>query len=458
MGIIVILLWIIVTFFVGYGLLVALAGADDTLSDAEKLCLSFPLGLGVVTLQMAILSLLDIPFSCFSLISWWIPFWLYLFATKPKCISHLLESFTLISKEAPPKKWERLLILGIGLQTSFLLFRTFLKPLEAYDAIAKYAIRAKIFYIEKGIPFDIFQELKDMMLFIPLSFHVPLAETYFYTFVGEIDDMSVKVIFPIFYALILFLFYLTAKRCVQRQNALLFTFLLATVPQFAEQSTNGYADIFVSFYYFASLVYLMRWFKEEKILFLSVSAVFSLLMLWTKPECGVLLFANCLLIIIRLVWMDGRRIMPNAMYCLFVLGLIGGYLYLNSVLGLREPLFEQNAVYQSLGEEIFLRLSRIPNILYEYQMHIFGPKKWNIIWIVWIVLLIVQRKYLFSKEQREWTIIIFLAFSGYTSVYLLANEDYIWLLEKSTSRLWVHLLPSVIFYSSILYQSQFPKK
>jgi len=125
----------------------------------------------------------------------------------------------------------------------YVFFRALIRPMESYDSIAMYAFKSKIFYLAKMIPPDFFKSFSDFVPHIEYPLLIPLAETQFYAFLGYLNDLLVKIIFPLYYVALLAVSYSISKRFLNRRASLLFTFLLATIPQVTDFATNGYADI-----------------------------------------------------------------------------------------------------------------------------------------------------------------------------------------------------------------------
>jgi hypothetical protein len=88
----------------------------------------------------------------------------------------------------------------ISFEVLYVFFRTLIKPMESYDSIAIYALKSKIFYLEKIIPPDFFRNFASFVPHIEYPLLIPLAEAGLYTFLGSLNDLLVKMIFPLYYA------------------------------------------------------------------------------------------------------------------------------------------------------------------------------------------------------------------------------------------------------------------
>ena len=93
--------------------------------------------------------------------------------------------------------------------------------------------------------------------------------------------------------------------------------------------------------------------------------------------------------------------------------------------------------------------NRIGPILYEYQKHIFGPKKWNLAWLIIAAIFIVKFKKLFKGEWRYFTYALVLSLLGYTLIYIISPKPLGWHLSTSASRILLHFLPLGLFLAAI---------
>ena len=99
-------------------------------------------------------------------------------------------------------------------------------------------------------------------------------------------------------------------------------------------------------------------------------------------------------------------------------------------------------------------LQRIGPILYHYQSQVFGPKNWNIVWIVFLGSLLCRFRRILQSQVMYVLIPILLTSFVYTSVYLFTPRDVVWHLKTSASRVSLHLLPLVIFFLAVLYAEE----
>lgn len=445
--------WLLLSVTAGWSVLSVIFYKKELLYLPEKIALSYCLGLGLITLEMTALSVFKIPFSVSSIIILWIPVIIAGLAIDFESAMSRTTSKTPSKKDGKFSLLEKFFVFGIGFEIFHAFFRALIKPLEAYDAIAIYALKAKAFYMSASIPADFFKVLGDPVTHPEYPLLLPLAESSIYTFLRSFNDLLVKVIFPLYYVAALVIFYFIVRRRLARRGVLFFTFLLATIPQFSEYGTNGYADLVLACYYSASFYYFFLWMREKESRFLVLSALMSVLCVWTKTE-GLMLTAVNIVLAAVYISKDGRSAMRQGIgYIVSVLAIVSAFLYMKKVWGLEVHgdiiKFGPHELAKSAANML-----KIPQVLYAYQIQFFGPKKWNLIWVIFILALVFNFKAVFTKNIRMVTLAILLIFLGYTSVYLVTSRDIVWMLSKTTSRFFIHFLPLILLWLAILFKEK----
>ena len=455
-----VIFWLICTLGIGYSILRFLFRRDWPFFFGEGLALSYGTGIAAVSIWMAVMSLFGIRFSVPFIILCFLPFilaaaFLHLNSSNKSRwgLNPTYFSFKKIAiKIGDLTLLEKFFILAITIEVIYAFFRTFIKPMESYDAIAIYALKSKIFYLDRMIPSGFFKDFTRIVPHLEYPLLVPLAETYFYTFLGSLNDLLVKIIFPLYYAALVAVFYSTVARFLNRKASLFFTFLIATIPQITDFATNGYADIPFSFYCSASFFYLYLWLKQKKASVLVLSFILSLFAMWTKAEGLMFALINAAVIIICMIKEKEIRAI-GVIYAAISLFAITAY-----ILAWRSVGLAVNADFAGtqvpLISKIITGFKRIPAILYEYQIQFFGPKKWNLIWVFFIIGFIAVFKKVFSKTMMPVTTAIILVLLGYSAVYMLsaAPQGLSWHLSTSGSRLFIHFVPIVVLWLALFFK------
>lgn len=471
-----VIFWIICTLAIGYSISRSLFRINRPFSFTEGLALSYGIGIAAISIQMAVMSLFGMKFSVPSILVWWVPFFvaalLIGFKNSKKDIACPTASGSISGRRASaasafakasadrsrPRNdikmtfLEKFFIGAISFEVLYAFFRTLIRPMESYDSIAIYALKSKIFYLDKMIPFNFFKSFADFVPHIEYPLLIPLAEAQFYTFLGSLNDLAVKIIFPLYYVALLALSYSVSRRFLSRKASLFFAFLLATIPQVTDFATNGYADIPFAFYCSVSFFYMYLWLKQKKNTLLMISFIFSICALWTKAEG--LLFAVINSVVIIACMAKEKHFRPVGITYAF-LSLCAVIIY---ILGWRAIGLAVNSdftgVEASMVSKFVTGFKRIPAILYEYQIQFFGPKKWNIVWVLFIMGFIGGFKKIFSEEVFPVTLAILLVFLGYTAVYMLSSapQGFGWHLSTSGSRLFLHFVPIVVLWLALMFK------
>ncbi len=438
---------ILAAMIAGWNILFWFIKRDLSFSLPEKMALSYIIGLAALTLQMFFYSLLGIKFSIFSLLLPYIPI-------------SILNGFVFL-KTVPTgakfpktknKAFDIALLCGILFQAFHVFFKALIKPMDSFDSIGNFAFKAKMFFMEGYIPYKLFLDKSidighpDYPLFIPLS------ETWSYMFLGKWNDLLVKAMFPLFFLALLVIFYSALRRIIGKRFSLIATFFLATIPHLLNYATIGYADFALTMFYSASFLYIFLWIahkRENKYLFLA--AILSIFALWAKHEGAMLLLINIAVLLLFAI-LSRKDITKKEMIAIFYFVFItitlsaAWFGHLNRI-GLSNEFVNRETLRLPL---IVKNLDRIPLILYEYQKHIFGPKKWNISLLIFFAGLIVYFKTVFKGHFKYITVSILLAFSGYAAFYVMTPLEIRYHLQTSGSRMLLHFLPLVVLWIGYL--------
>ena len=128
------------------------------------------------------------------------------------------------------------------------------------------------------------------------------------------------------------------------------------------------------------------------------------------------------------------------------------YLFKDS-LGLRNDVINSETVTVGLS---WNRLSRVGPILYHLQTQLFGPKNWNLVWILLCAAVGLRRKVLLRAPAVFVLGAMGLTLAAYMSVYLITPYtvppfDVSWHLRTFASRLLLHGLPQVVFLIGLAF-------
>lgn len=434
--------------FIGFNILYLVMGRFDKLYFTETVFISYALGLGFISLEMLIFYLVGLKFSIPTLL---IPP-AVIFAVnayrRPKLASRL------IFAKAPRELGEKhkflniFLAFGITLEVIYAFFRALIKPIEAFDAVAIYAIKSKIFFLARAIPQNYFPALAHSFPHPDYPLNIPLAETFMYLAMRNLNDQLVKIIFPLFFAGVLCLLYFAIRRFASRTYALLFTFLLASVPQFNAYAANAYQEVSLAFYYFASALFLFAWLEDKNDLrSLAASAIMVSLAGWTKNEGLMYCVINTSLVLVFSVMTrkgaSRKTIYAPILYIAVIGTILAPWIWIKHKFGIVNDeinLLNLNPAY------LLKQIHKLGPVFYELQKQLFGPKKWNILWPAAIFVAIFNYRKMFSGIQRYISISLVLAFCGYLLFYMISYVDVVFFASKTWSRFLLHFLPLLVLW------------
>ena len=446
---------------------VALAGClflsafdrDRLLQPLEKLALGYGIGCGILVWAMLIFHALGLAFDVIGLL---VPLLgvstlAFLFARRRQPVGRGLES-PFVQASIPFQRFEWFLIVVTAVQIFGVFFRAWLLPMEAYDAVSNWGLKAKAIFIARTIPEDFLRNPNYQVFHPDYPLLVPLLESYVYRFVGDLREASAKLVFPLFLAGCVPLLFATLRRAGQtRRSGFFFCFILVSVPYFSEQATNGYADVVVSFYFGAGSLYLYLWQTTGKTLFLVLSSFLTACAALTKNEGLVLMGIHLAWLTVVLFSRSGvanRRMLSSlGIYvCILAVVLTPWYRFQIS-LGLRNDVINREALVSGLQ---WANLNRVGPILYHFQTQVFGPKNWNLVWVLFCVAVGLRRKVLLRLPAASVLCVVASVLVAYAGVYLVTPYgvppfDVAWHLRTSASRLLLHVLPQVVFLIGLAF-------
>jgi hypothetical protein len=419
----------------------------------ESLCVSYSMGVGFISLEMLILHLLKMPLNVPIIAAPWLMvlvFNVLLILVKRPVPSTQVPVF--LSWEKRSGSLRLLLFSGISLEVFLAFFRACIKPIESYDAVAIYAIKSKIFFLAGSIPQDFFARLAGRFPHPDYPLNIPLFESFVYLSMGTLNDQLVKIIFPLYFVSVLVMMYFAVRRFASVNYALIFTFLLASIPQFNAYATNAYLDLPLAAYCFISAVFLFDWLKDaRKIQSLVISGINAGLAGWTKNE-GLMYCAVFIATILAHMLLEPKKELLKYMKGLsinifIIFLLLSPWLFIRYVFRLINTdigAITMNPVH------IFKQLHKVWPILYEFQKQVLGPKKWNIIWVAVIAAFVLRFRKVFRGELRPVSIMLVFIICGYVYFYLIAPIDINFFLSKTWSRFLVQFLPIAVYWLALI--------
>jgi hypothetical protein len=393
---------------------------------------SYGLGVGLVCMQLYLYSRIGISWNIWSVLSPWailIP--IILFKERKR--------ITLSLPKLPKLTvYDKLLLFGIFLALSYVIFEALIRPVAVWDAWAIWLLKAKIFFIDGKINPQILDYVRSDY---PLV--VSLLGTFIYIILGNVNDTAVLLTSTAFYFFLGLSLFAVIRKKYGITYALLFTFLFATMQNFIRHGGRmeaGQADLPIGYFAFCSTILLLEYIK--------------------KSSVRVLVLLNMFLAIGSLVKFEG---IPIAIVIeIFIVNHILKhklYKQFPVLLFWIVPLFDWQ-IYKKINHLTYAYFIAHPFILSSSKMfnavwgmikEMITVKSWYILWISYIYALFsfgIKDKYLFILN-----VIILSQIGLYIVLYMftLGNDP-----ESSAERLLVHIAPLVFYYLAIIVDGKLP--
>jgi hypothetical protein len=319
------LLGLAAVFFLGYAGFTLLVPHPRDFTFGERSAFSFAVGALVLTLWMLALAWRGVPFSLGLIIGppLGLAAALLLIPRSRAALRQDLQALWLRPR-IHLEGWDWLFLGLLGAVFLYALPRAALYPMWAWDAVSTWGCKARIFYTTRGLDLSCI----DAHNYYPNL--LPLLLSYLYFALGQVNDSLVKVIFPLWGALLLTLLYSLARRLgLNRRRALgLTAFLALNGTVFVVHLYIAYADLPLAFYTLGGAGLLYLWLADAAPRgSLTLTALCLAGMAWCKYEGPPLAATLILAAALTLIWLRpagwirrlGHLALPLA-------GLAAGYL------------------------------------------------------------------------------------------------------------------------------------
>jgi hypothetical protein len=289
----------------GFLVLAVLLRNEHDTGLVERLCFSYPLGTGLLTVQMFVLGLLRVQLTLVNtslpifveivLLSAWIV--IQKITVVPKLSFGLRDVFLSPEVSRGKKIAVVLLILWAGVKLFSVFVETGLRPIYAWDAWANWSVGAKLFYATKSLlldspPQDFFAR-GAVLRITAYPLHNPMMQTWISLWNGGFDEVLVKFWNPVYLLCLAGCFYLTARRELNNLTALVLLVVFLSSPLLSYHAIEAYSDLALSVYLFLatiSFLYAMRG-REA---FWILTGAFSAQALFTKDEALFFVVPLCI--------------------------------------------------------------------------------------------------------------------------------------------------------------------
>ncbi|MDD5440246.1 MAG: glycosyltransferase family 39 protein [Candidatus Omnitrophica bacterium] len=436
-----------------------LARNDNRIGRLEMAALSYVIGMGCIGLSMMSFYLLRIPFSMMT-------FYCPLAGIALVCIFFYGASGRIApavggTAPKPLSTIDVFFIAGIVFGIAYSFFSALIKPMESYDGVGAFAIKAKIFFLARGIPADYFSTIANNFPHPAYPYMVPLQEAFGFMSMGSFNDLLVKIVFPLHLAAFLVLFYCGIKAFTNRRSALMATFLLSSMYEFNRFAALGYTDTHFALYLVIGFLFWYRAIAQGKINapLVVISGILGAFSYFTK-DIGII--APAAVFILALVYAFQTRSFKGGVWLLFLYGAAfvlaaSPWLLTKASAGLTQPFITHKTF--DVGVMAPLAVRRVVPVLYEFQTHVFNPKEWNLLWPVFFILFIINWRVLFTAGFRYISIFILVTLAAYGLFYLTVDTviygdygAYAESLKAGMNRHLISVAPLALIWLAVLFK------
>jgi hypothetical protein len=418
----------------------------------ERLALGYGLGLGLATLIMFCLSAVGILLSAQAIAIALAFVAIVLGAVLWRC--KLGELILRAESTNPGYKgdsqrfcpWKRALTVVIAIMGLLTILTSFVIalywPICSWDAMAVWGVKGKAIAASGTI----------ISLKYGAHHHYPLHFPLVISLALLLDsDKLVKTLLSLTFAALLVVCYSNLRRFCAPLTSWLATLALATTPLLLEHSTIAYANLTMSFYYTASVLYLLNYINSQELGFLLLSGLMAGIAAWTRPEGLLLLGLN---IVVLLIFLLRRRALRSILLyillsCSFALPWV---VYSRYTLKISNPYWSYavTTVANLLSGRV--DWDKLAKVLQYFGNDMGAYDRWGGVWIAFlaIVVLCIDR----LKRHSYLLLIILLNVAAVILMYYATPEinPLSWWLRTGFDRMILHFFPLLVFAAALLTQ------
>jgi hypothetical protein len=290
---------------IGYALLAVASPDPRDFSPGERAALSFGAGVVVLTLWMLALAWRGLPFGLPLILGpLLIPAAALLLTPRGRAVLAADRRALASGLAFSLRGWDWLLAGLLAALFIFAILRAALYPMWSWDAIATWGCKAKVFYTTRGLDLTCI----DAHNYYPNL--VPLLLSYLYFCLGQVNDYLVKLVFPLWGALLLSLLYSFAGRLglTRRQALGLTAFFALNGTVFIVHLYLAYADLALTYFSLGAVGLIFLWLKDQAPRgSLTAAACMLAGLAWCKYEGPPLGGTVLLAAVLTLVWLRPAR-------------------------------------------------------------------------------------------------------------------------------------------------------
>lgn len=416
---------ILIPTVLGYLIISVLLGNDRDVTLTERIALAYPLGIGLITLQMFFLGIVRVPLQIYIITSLvlleiaFISVWGYRKNIRLFRRDQTTASCHTASERQPYKAFlEFILVIWIWVKLGTVFYETTLRPIYSFDTITNWAVRAKLFYYSHSLLLhadssDFFGRgvIHSYGNYPPLN---PLAQMWMALWIGNFDEMLVKLWTPFYLVCAAIYLYKIALKETNRLTALVLVIMLVSSPFVAFHSAETMSDLPLAVYILFALHALLNVIRG-RMSYLPLVGLFAVLAMFIKGE-GTFIALPIFISTACVLW-QGVRDGKYSLKAIIIPALLP---YLLIV-----PWLIFKVVYD-LGngaDEIYLTLVFRPMMALDYIKLIFGLQNFNVVFIFIFIALIINGKPDKEILLLSFPIVVYAAFFVSLYVFMAYYSD-----------------------------------
>ncbi|MBI5643049.1 MAG: hypothetical protein HY954_06210 [Deltaproteobacteria bacterium] len=435
----------------GFALIRMLDRKDEaSLTPAVKYCLSFLIGLGTISLQMFLYSIVSLPYSFYSIAAPWVA----------------IGGLTLLKKTGvrPADKGlggkkspvEIIFLLIILSQAAYAFLYATLLPVSGWDAWAIWFLKGRVFFMDKGVSEGFLLDKAFEYAHADYPLLMPLSIAWVFTTLGGANEMAAKALFPLQFLSMLVVFYYIVNKASGGRVAILFTALISLTPIILVHGAGfpvkigslyagdfvGYADLSLAVYFLAAAGFIFLHLLEGKGLYVFFASIFLGLGAWTKNEGLAFAAFGFLVMLLSLIGKRGgasKAVISAGVILLFILP----WYFYKSHYGIGSE-YTGN-IWAAPGNVDRLGLI-IPRML-RYMFLNIGL--YNFTWWAYIASIAVNYRGFFKGRNLFLNALILFQLAVYIFAYVITPSDVVWQMSTSLDRLILHLAPLAMLAAAV---------
>lgn len=331
-------------------------------------------------------------------------------------------------------------LFGIGIIATVALLHlppTLLSPLYRSDAVSFWALRAKIFFWERGIPAEIWSPAQTHLTHLDYPLLVPLTSAWVHLCVGGYDDAVVSLLFLTYWIGLMMFFFGAALRSDGGAPRAWWMPLLPLCPIVLLHAGSGYADLPFAFFTAISVSFAAEWLESNGRRQALWAALFAAGACMTKAEGAA--FVLVLSAAAGIAVFSGRPRGTDFSSCArslwpaltLLLALTLPWEIFKAAHGVRNDVFAGAAV---AGANFQKNLPRLGELLVEFHGHLFSAEFFGVFWIVALFALLPRARPLHRRAECFLLSTLLLQLLSPLAVYLLSPYDPLYHLNLSLKR------------------------